>query len=216
MADMNAGLILAQQPFNAIASLGQGAQAAQLTNQVQQQNALQNIYQQQGPGILKGDPGALNALAQVDPMAAFKVQSTRQGMALDSERLGVMKQQAGIQAQEWAMKQPLMALQLEQQRLTMQLNGLAGFYASGDKAGYDNAVKTMGLDPQTFSFDSFPAHAAMATGVLDTIKKVQEVKAGPKPQSELGKLNYDKKIGLVAGDGTSTQFRPATAEEAAK
>lgn len=90
-------IILSGEPVNALSAINAGTVAAQNTNAVQQQNALAGLYREQGPGILSGDPGAMNALAGLDPLAAVDVQqaqlgmeSTRQTMARlsrDEERL---------------------------------------------------------------------------------------------------------------------------------
>ena len=87
---MNAGIILSGQPLNTLAALNPGTTAARNTNQVRQENALTNLYQTQGPGLMAGDPTALNALSRLNPEAAF-------GLRADQERLQ-LAQEAGRRA----------------------------------------------------------------------------------------------------------------------
>ena len=77
---LDARLILAGQQPDVVNILGGAAQAAGLTNQVQQQNRLSQLYQQQGPGIMAGEQNALRSLAQIDPNQALGVQESRLGM----------------------------------------------------------------------------------------------------------------------------------------
>ena len=96
---LNPSIILSGQSPDVIGSLSRGMATGQQSNQIQQQNALANLYQTQGAGIAAGDQGALNALAGLDPMAALGVQSNRLGM--DSQRLQMdaTRQSMGLQAE---------------------------------------------------------------------------------------------------------------------
>jgi hypothetical protein len=91
-------------------ALAQGQGAAMQRNEGARQNALAQLYQAQGPGIIAGEQGAVNALAALDPGAALGVMDTRQGMdarslGMDATRLGMdaTRQNMQQQAQEWAM-----------------------------------------------------------------------------------------------------------------
>ena len=82
-------------------SMMNGLNAGTAARDAQRQNALAQLYQQQGPQIMAGDPNALNALAQMDPGAAMGVQqnqlgmqNTRQGMAFDAEKMQMLRDQA--------------------------------------------------------------------------------------------------------------------------
>ena len=50
-----------------------GMQQADATSQMAQRNALRDLYRTQGPGIMSGDPAAMNAFAQLDPAAAMEI-----------------------------------------------------------------------------------------------------------------------------------------------
>jgi hypothetical protein len=91
-------------------ALARGQGAAMQRNEGARQNALAQLYQAQGPGIIAGEQGAVNALAALDPGAALGVMDTRQGMdarslGMDATRLGMdaTRQNMQKQAQEWAM-----------------------------------------------------------------------------------------------------------------
>ena len=81
MAQLNAGIILQGQQPDIMGSMARGAQTRQMMQQAQQQNALAQLYQQHGAGMLQGDQTALNALAAVDPKAALGLLGQRQDMA---------------------------------------------------------------------------------------------------------------------------------------
>ncbi|OOY15064.1 hypothetical protein [Thioclava sp. DLFJ4-1] len=102
MASMNSGIILAGQPVDFASSIGRGIQAAGAQNQISRQNALANLYQQQGAGIANGDPRALNALAAYDPQAAMQAKATQQDMQLSQKRMDVLSAQEKRAAAEYA------------------------------------------------------------------------------------------------------------------
>lgn len=68
------GIILSGQQFDLAGSMAAGNQLAAQTNQLQDQNALRQVYKTQGAGILRGNQGSLNALAAVDPNLAINAQ----------------------------------------------------------------------------------------------------------------------------------------------
>jgi hypothetical protein len=174
---LNPSIILSGQSPDVIGSLSRGMATGQQSNQIQQQNALANLYQTQGAGIAAGDQGALNALAGLDPMAALGVQSNRLGM--DSQRLQMdaTRQSMGLQAEaakraaaEYARGISAEQRQAEAMQLENGLRGAAFFHAQGDRAGYEAFLAQQGIDPAQFAFDQFPAHAATMGGVLEVLK----------------------------------------------
>jgi len=174
---LNPNIILAGQSPDIMGSLSRGMATGQQANQIQQQNALANLYQTQGAGIAAGDPTALNALAGIDPMAALGVQGERLGM--DATRLGmdatrqsmtVQAETAKRQAAEYAAGLSAEQRLAEAAQLEQGLKGAAFFHAQGDRAGYERFLAQQGIDPAQFDFDQFPAHAAMMGGVLEVLK----------------------------------------------
>jgi hypothetical protein len=83
--------------------LAQSSAAADVTNQVQRNNALASLYRTQGADILAGAQPALNALASIDPMAALGVTDTRQGMDARALTMDATRQTMQQQAEAWAM-----------------------------------------------------------------------------------------------------------------
>jgi hypothetical protein len=73
---MDARIILAGQQPDILGIMGLADEYGQQRRTNDRTNALAQLYQTQGPGIAAGEPGALNALAQFDPMAAMDVQDS--------------------------------------------------------------------------------------------------------------------------------------------
>lgn len=191
----DAGIILQGQPVNVLGAMADGNRLAAQTQELQRQNALSALYKSQGAGIVNGDPGALNALAQYDPNAALGIKQQQQGMAFDAEKMGMLREEAKNAAADRAKALTAEQRAAEAAKLEAGLKGAAFFYQKGDRQGYTNFIQQQGLDPNEFTFDSFPAHAAQIDGVLEAYKTfAPEV---PKPQSPAGKLAADLKAGLI-------------------
>ncbi|MCX8955706.1 hypothetical protein OU790_20010, partial [Ruegeria sp. NA] len=62
-------------------AFAQGQRARAFSDEIQSRNALRNVYQTQGAGILAGDQNALNMLAQHDPGQALEIQGQHQVQA---------------------------------------------------------------------------------------------------------------------------------------
>lgn len=67
-------IIMAGQPIDIVGSFARGNELAAQTNQLQDQNALRQVYKTQGAGILQGNQSSLNALAAIDPITALSAQ----------------------------------------------------------------------------------------------------------------------------------------------
>lgn len=98
-------IILAGTQPDFVNVLARSDQAAQQKNEFQRTNALNSLYQEQGPQIAAGDQNALNALAGFDPKAALGVQSARQNMRINEEELSLRKQSAARESAKWAQTQ---------------------------------------------------------------------------------------------------------------
>lgn len=171
---MNANLILAGQTPDVMGAYQSGAMMGEQENEWSRQNALRQLYRDQGAGILSGDPAALNALAGMDPQAAMsakqaqlQMQSTQQGMAIDQARLTIARQQAAREATQWAQTQDAATVAQQRDKLASGLKGAAYFHQQGDPVGYENYLMQQGIDPTQVPFDQFPAYAATMEGVLE-------------------------------------------------
>lgn len=171
---LNAGIILSGQQFDLGRAMSEGLNLAAQQKQFDQQNALANLYKTQGANILAGDQGSLNALAQYDPAAALDIQSTHQQMDYRAEDQQMQRDNARKAAEE-ALKAQAASLDAakvarEAAELEATLSGAAFFYQNKDQAGYDGFLRSKGVDPAQYPFQSFPAHAAEFGGVLDAMK----------------------------------------------
>lgn len=196
-------IILAGQSPDIVNALSRANDAAQNRLNYDRQNAMNAMLKENGAGIMAGDQNALNALAGYDPQAALGIQAQRQDMAFSAEKMQMARDEGKRMAEE-AMKanaDKLSADQLaaEQQKIESALAGAASFYQKGDRAGYDAWLGQLGLDPQEYSFDQFPAHAAMFDGVLEAMKTFAPPPA-PEPMSPEGKFAADKAAGLLPAD----------------
>lgn len=119
--------LMGDQP-NFVNSLAQGARAAALTNQVTDDNALRSLYADQGAGIAAGDPNAMNALAQLDPMAANRMTIARNADRRAEERLGmaraaVARQLAAAEDQAEAQREAREAVDMGNKAMTALMSG---------------------------------------------------------------------------------------------
>jgi len=200
----DAGIILQGQPVNVLGAMSAGNQLAAQTQELQRQNALSALYKSQGAGIMNGDPGALNALAQYDPNAALGIKQQQQGMAFDAEKMGMLREEAKNAAADRAKALTAEQRAAEAAKLEAGLKGAAFFYQKGDRQGYTNFIQQQGLDPNEFTFDSFPAHAAQIDGVLEAYKTFAPEKVDPTKGAPSGYMWNDptdprKGVSPIAG-----------------
>ena len=178
---MDAGIILGGQQIDVLGAMDRGRQAAESQINLSRQNALAELYRTQGAQIAAGDQAALNALAQFDPNASLGVQQNRLGiqaqqqdLEFSAEKMQMLRDESKREAAAalTAQADKLTAEQLaaEQKALSDALSGGAFFYQNKDKAGYEGFLKSKGLDPAEFPFESFPAHAATVEGVIEAMK----------------------------------------------
>lgn len=115
---LNPSIILAGQPFDLAGSMARGNELAAQTNTLRDQNALRQVYQTQGAGILSGDQNALNALAAIDPARALGIQSGQLDMQATRQRMDMLtreeqRQLAAAKAQMTAAEAAQAAQQIE-------------------------------------------------------------------------------------------------------
>lgn len=71
---LNPSIILAGANPDILGAMSRGNELAAQTNTLRDQNALRQVYQTQGAGLLQGNRQSLNALAGIDPFAAANMQ----------------------------------------------------------------------------------------------------------------------------------------------
>ncbi|MGR1583365.1 hypothetical protein ACSSNL_18120 [Thalassobius sp. S69A] len=114
---LNPNIILAGNSPDLVNAMARGQQAGAQANQIQRQNALAQLYQQQGPQIMAGNQNALNALAQIDPGAAMSVQKDRQSMAATQQRMDALSAQERRAAEQYAASKSAAERQAEAQQI---------------------------------------------------------------------------------------------------
>lgn len=212
--NMDARIILGGQTPDLVNTLARSTQAAAMTNQNQFRNALADVYQTQGPAIMQGDQKALNALSQVDPMAAMDVQSnrlgmeqTRQSMQIDREKMAMLRDEAKRQARLDAANLSAEQRKATADKLSGILRGAAAMYQAGDRDTYNAWVQHNGLDPNQYPFEQFPAHLAQATGTIEALTEAQEYAQGPQDPAAMQTLRIRaQEAGLQPGTPQYQEF----------
>lgn len=180
----------AGQPLNALGAIQAGNQMAQQATDMRRQNALAQLYQTQGAGIMNGDPAALNALAAFDPAAAMGIKQQQQEAAFGAEKMQMLRDQTKQNAAEWATK--LSEAERQQHAATIE-KGVAAGMAAQSPQEWDALMTQMGAPELVGKFDQRQAIAYSYMGIADAMKAMEP----PKPQSAPGKLQADLNAGLI-------------------
>ena len=190
MAQLNSNIILAGSQPDIVGAFDRGQQAGARGNAIQQQNRLAQVFQTQGPGIAAGDPGALNALAAIDPMASIGVQDQRQQMQARSQQMEMLtrEEQRLLQDRAAAMSAAERVAAAEQQRQVVAM-GLA----INDPAQWDAFVTQQGATDLVGQFENRQMLANRFLEMADIIEGLN----GPDPLSPEGKFAVDQRRGLI-------------------
>jgi hypothetical protein len=143
-----------------------GLNAGMMQRQAQQQNALAQLYQTQGPQIMAGNPQALNALAQMDPNAALGVQQSVLGVQTSQFNLEQVKSQAREHAAAVAAKMTADQAAAESAKLGTILQGAA---AAPDEATYNGWLMQNGVNPADHPFAQRDMWVAAGLGAKDAL-----------------------------------------------
>lgn len=163
-----------QQP-NIVNALAQGTQAAGQVAALQRQAEGQNIFRQHGAGILAGEQGAMNALAQYDPQAALGVKQTHQGMAVQQEKLEMARQQARMAAEAQAAQ--ISAAEAQREAAGIE-RAVAAAMAAKSQEELDAFLGTTAPElVGQITLENRELYAAQALGVKDAL----EMSKGPEP-----------------------------------
>lgn len=179
-------------------------QTGQQMSEINRQNALAQFTKEHGAGLAQGDPRAMNALAQIDPMQAFTMQRTmradqrdEQIFAMSQEELSMAKAKAAREMEREAANLSAAEAKAASERLERVLQG---GMAAPDEASYNAHLQQNGFDPAQMPFAQRELYAAQAMGykeVLDIKAAQAELTAPPKPLSPEGKLQADISAGIV-------------------
>lgn len=193
-------IILQGQQPDFINALARGQQAGAQATQIQRGNAMNALYAEQGPGILAGDPNALNALSRMDPQAALGVQ--QQG--IDNKRADA---QLGINQGNFEMRQKEFLMGVQQQAAQMDAaqraaaaqevqQGVFAASAAQTPQEWDEIVTRMG---QTDLVGQFGQKESILRTYM-TAAQILERDKGPdpaKPLTQVAKLKADLDAGLI-------------------
>jgi hypothetical protein len=132
-----------RQP-NMLAAMRDGTENAARIAGVQSLADNQNALRQYGPGAMRGEAPAMNALAAYDPQMVqglqagqLDMQSTRQGMAMDREKMQMLRDQT---ARELASAADQEAAMREAQDVDRVVQEAVRAFASGDERTWSNAT----------------------------------------------------------------------------
>lgn len=205
----------AGQPLNALGAIQAGNEMAQQATDMRRQNALAQLYQTQGAGIMNGDPGALNALAAFDPAAAMGIKQQQQETAFGAEKMQMLRDQTKQNAAEWAAK--LSEAERQQHVATIE-KGVAAGMAAQSPQEWDALMTQMGAPELVGKFDQRQAIAYSYMGIADAMKAAAP--ADPMKGAPNGYLWNDpndprKGVSQIPGMDASPDWRQATPEEAA-
>ena len=189
-----------QQP-DFVGTMGRGAQVGQIINDGRHQNALRNMMQEHGPGIIAGDQNALAAMSRLDAPGAVGVQAQQLGMDQTRQNMDVQRAEIRMKAEEFARQASAEQLQAERQEIMQGLQALTPLYQAGDQAAFAATVQQLGLDPNEYTFESFPSKAAQFSEVLDVWEQMQKLTAGPQMAGGAQAL-HDRAIAAGMQPGT--------------
>lgn len=147
---LNPSIILAGAQPDILGAMSRGNELAAQTNTLRDQNALRQVYQTQGAGILSGDQNSLNALAMIDPITAINAQGGVLSNRTEQRKFEIMNAQekraiaeAAAQMDE---RQAAEALKKAQQEVLR-------FVMAPDAATFDQMVTQAGRPEFAGMFD---------------------------------------------------------------
>lgn len=171
-------------PGNFLQGLTGGLQAGQAVSEIQNQNALANLFQEKGTAMMQGDRNALNALAGIGPEGfQMAYDMRRQGeaderaerefdmsMQLNEAQLDNVRQQMALRTSEEARRLSELELERERALVASALSSASAAYEQGPDAiaswAEQNAshLNEAGINPADVTYDTFPAVVAGIEG----------------------------------------------------
>lgn len=190
-------------------------QAGQIREQ-KKQNSLAELFRTQGSDIAAGNPAAMNALAQLDPMAArgisrenaadarvqqsfeMQQQSHGQSMQIGKMQIDKIRQDSKLQAEQHAANMTAQERAAEAAQIASVTSAAAAAYRQGPDAfsayiqGMAPQIQQAGIDPAQITYESFPAYAAGLVGLREGLEAGIAAGEGfvpdaPKPADEYGR-----------------------------
>jgi hypothetical protein len=218
MAALDTRLPLAGRGPDVMNALMQGTQAASSANQTMRQNALTQLYREQGPGIMAGEQGALNALATMSPEAALGVQSTRLGMDATRQNMDIQRQNlemarrnAAVEAAEFARTLSVEQREAAQQQMSSIQETLMSAQTPEQYAALVQRFQQQfpDLDLSGSTWDSRMRDLAILEGSIDGLA-VQSI--APIPEAEAPADEYGRYVAEERAAGREPLDRIAYAQ----
>ena len=159
----------------------------------QQTADMRNLFRTQGAGIAAGEPNALAAYAQLDPLAARQV-------SVSQEKIEMARASAAREAEKYARTISAQEAAAESAKIDSVLQGAM---LAKDEASHNAWLTQNGIDPAQYPFAQRDIAFAAAMGakeVLDLRAAEAEMNAPPTPLSAPGKVQYDINQGSLAPD----------------
>lgn len=170
---LDASIILAGRQPDLVNAFAQGQQARAFSDEMQNRNALRNVYQTQGAGILAGDPNALNALARHDPQQALAIQGQHQIQAQRSQVQARLSEQERRAAEAHVAKMDAAERAAKAERIQM---GLKAAYGAQSPEEWDAIATQFGSPDLVGEFENRDAHVRRHMEFAEILKADQPEK----------------------------------------
>lgn len=203
MSRMNALLPLQVQTPDIVGSLSRGLQAASAQNQVNRQNQVNALYRDQGAGILAGEQGALNALAQLDPQQAVQIQGQQQTQRINEEKLSLARKDAALRARSVAAQ--LSAAEAAEAAAAIK-SAVAGGLQAQTPEQWDAHMQSLGQTDLVGRFADRELIAGSYLGIADALEMAQGPEGAEDPAAIRGLRIRAEEAGLVPGTPEYQQF----------
>lgn len=201
---LNPSIILAGQQADIIGSFDRGQQAGARQSQIQEQNALRDLYKTQGAGILSGEQGALNALAGINAPLAMDFRNSQQTLQINA-------QNAQLRAAELAR-----TLDADQRAKASDMFGMGAsmltqaqtpeqFQAIVSRPGFAESAGVLGIAPEMLTFENRDMIVASALGAKDALA----MGGGGDPMTLVGKINADLRAGRISPEDAQLELERA-------
>ncbi|MDP5216695.1 hypothetical protein Q5Y75_05650 [Ruegeria sp. 2205SS24-7] len=167
-----------------------GVGTAAVMNRVRQQNALRDVYQEHGQGILAGDPNAMNALAGVDAGQAISIRNNERDYGFRERQEARMAKQFDLDVQKYAASLDAAQAAKEAEQIRQ---GVFAASSAQTPEQWDAIATQFGAQDLVGQFENKDAWLNRYATAADIL----ESQAGPKPMSGPGKVQADIDAGIL-------------------
>ncbi|MEM9392796.1 MAG: hypothetical protein AAGA38_03000 [Pseudomonadota bacterium] len=191
-----------------------GTEVAARVQSLRDKATRQNMLREHGPGILSGNQSALNALATIDPGMAVGIQQRNQSMAIDRERLDMIRNRTAHEIANVQSRQ-------EQEADREQFRNLAikAKTAYGNPQTWQQVVAEMGIPELPMAQESFQIIGAMGQGIDDFFDSMAEggrsnTSAAELKIARLEEVGIPRETAILIADGVLKTSRDPVSGQA--